>query len=261
VEAAKLGLNTPEAIDKWLTDGIMAGVKTTYDIGDVNAAFENGLALRRLKLDEAKAAGKAAPTNYITPWDDLTDPKKPSGYVPQDVALKVWGDTPQIKIAVNGGKEADLTGYKVNYDGRYITDGNKVRRIVANVDIPVEQAKKMGIYDDSALTEFEGKSVKDAGITSDYLGKAVVRVLPDGKQVVRVTATLPIDSKNGTMRELYNTHSGPAKLVQPLEQSDVSVGGNTQQQTQQTQSKTFPQGSQVDEAGNVFFKGKYIGKL
>lgn len=244
VEARKLGLKTPEQVDKWLTDGIMAGVKTTYDPGDLNALWERGMREREFNQRQGKLDAKQNVSKGIEPWDDLNNPNKPTGFAPQDVALKVFGDTPNIKLTGNTGQEIDLTGNKVNYDNRYVTDSKGVRRLIATTDIPESMAIDLGIYspsrtsiDEKNLTE-EGKALLKAtgaiegvsnGIAAEYLGKAVERgVDKDGKKIIRATVSVPIDKNNGTMRQLWNTHSQPAKLATNLEASEV--GGSQAQQ-------------------------------
>jgi len=248
VEARKLGLKTPEQIDKWLTDGIMAGVKTTYDPGDPNAAFENQMRVREFNQRQGKIDSKQNVSRGIEPWDDLNNPNKPAGFAPQDVTLKVFGDTPNIKLVGNTGQEVDLTGNKVSYDNRYFTDGKGVRRLIATTDLTESMATDLGIYSPSStsieeanLTP-EGKAIFNAtgglegaknGISAEYLGKAVIRgVDKDGKKIIRVTTSVPIDKNNGSMRQLWNTHSQPAKLATNLEESEV--GGGSQQPKQQS---------------------------
>lgn len=269
VEARKLGLNTPEQIDKWLTDGIMAGVKTAYSPGDPLAAWELGMKERELALRKQALDQKTKPvSNPITPWDDLNDPNKRTGFVPPDVALKTFGDTPEIKIVGNTGKQADLTGYPVKYTNKYITDGNDVRRIVAFTDIPLDVAEKVGIYSPKSTSisfsqlnplgaelakglfpgedEMQGRP---KGISAEYIGKAVMGQDKDGNKIVRVTTTVPIDPKNGTLREFYNTHAGPARLVQPLEESDVSGGVQYQQPSQSASNVPSASVSEWKKAG------------
>lgn len=183
-------MTTPQQVDKWLTDGIMAGVKTTYDIGDPDGYFDMQYKKAMLDLAGRKQASKETPTSQIEPWDDLHNPKKTVGIVPVDLVTKVVGDTPELKIVSNTGKEVDLTGYKVQHTGKYITDKNNVRRFITTIDLPESDAAELGIYSPNS-TEIEGDLTEEGkqlatglggkiegaskGISAEFLGKAVVR--------------------------------------------------------------------------------------
>lgn len=262
IEAQKLGLDTPEKVDKWLTDGIMAGVKTTYDIGDPNAYFDMQYKKAMLDLARRKQEGKEAPTSHLQPWDDLHDPKKPTGVAPIETITKVIGDTPEIKVVSNTGKEVDLTGYKVQHTGKYITDKNNVRRFITTIDLPESDATDLGIYSPSS-TEIEGDLTEEGkalagglggkiegtskGISAEFLGKAVVRGTMKGptesgsQKVIRVTTSIPVDRNNKTMRQLYNAHAQPAKLSTPLTEEEVGMSA----QAQPTSWNGYPVGSVI----------------
>lgn len=218
VEAQKMGLNTPEQVDKWLTDSIMAGVKTTYDPGDPNALWERGMRERELNL-RANKGEKQIGGNY-TPFDDLMDKRKPSGNVPADIATKVWNDYPKIVIAGNSGQSIDLTGQKMQYDGRYVTDGNGIRRLTGKVNVPIDVAYQTGIWKANDPSD----DLTDGEVSGEFLGKAVRRTDDKGKMYLQVDYALPIDKNDGTARQLYNTHAQPDKLVPALEYNP-NIGG------------------------------------
>lgn len=218
LQARRLGLDTPEKVDKWLTDGIVAGFEPKYSPGDPNALWERGIRERELAERQQKNAPK--PANY-TPFDDLFDKRKPAGNVPAEVVQKVWGKTPKIKVQANAivGKNyqgADLTGLPINYDNRYVTDTNGVRYLTGNVNVPLELAAQKGIWDDNE------KMVSEA-----FLGKAVRRMDGDKESVV-VDVMIPIDPNDGTARQLYNTYAQPDKLVEALK-PEQATGQNMPQ--------------------------------
>lgn len=249
VEAAKIGLKTPEEIDNWITQGISAGFNKHYSIGDPNAAFENAMKMKEYtqKVGKKEDIGK----NY-TPFDNLVDPRNPAGTVPTDLLRKVWSDKPSIQVLGNNGSKADLTGLDMNYDGRFVKK-NGLPFLLGYVKVPLNVAKAKGIIsgddDDIAKGNF---SDNGARITSDFLGKAAFEKgeLDDkgnSKSYVKVSYQIPVNPNDITARQMYNTHADVDKLV-PASQNPY-----------QSQSK-FPPGSQVDEKGNVFSNGVYIGK-
>lgn len=225
VEAGKLGLHTPQQVDKWLTDQIMAGVKTTYDIGDPDGWFNAGMRQREHELAKAKLKGKNESFQGITPWDDLFDKRKPSGYVPPESVSKVWGENPKILVSnSNGTNNIDLTGQKWTPDGRYITDGTGTRRLTGKVKIPLQVAYQTGIW---KADDFKDDP-KDGEIDKTFHGKAVRREDDKGNLFIEMNYAMPIDKNNGSDRSLYNAHILPDKLVNNLQESDVSTGGQTQ---------------------------------
>lgn len=251
VEARKNGITDPNEIEKWVGSQIASGFQKHYSVGDANAAFENGMRIRDYNLAKAKAEGKELTSPSTTPWDDLFDKRKPSGNIPVDLARKVWNDTPKIEISGINGQKVDLTGQKMNYDGRYITNSHGQRFLTGFVKVPVSLAKQKGIWDDS--------DASNPGVTSGFLGKATRGIYQDenGKEIldsdgkpqmyVRVDYQMPIDQHDGTGRQIYNTQAQPDKLVAPL--SPDNLQGNKS-------AKTF-----VDEVGNIFdANGKYLGK-
>lgn len=215
LQARKLGLNTPEQVDKWLTDGIVAGFEPKYSPGDPTFLYEYGLKKRELMMKEDK--GKPMPG--YSPFDDLFDKRKPAGNVPSDIAYKVWGETPKIQVVGNSGQAVNLTGLKMNYDNRYITDSRGRRYLTGYVNVPLDVAKQNGIWtgDD-----------EDGGISAAFLGKGVRRQKEskDGKGTtyVKLDYQLPIDHNDGTARQFYDTWSQPDKLV-PALQYDSNLGG------------------------------------
>lgn len=208
LQARQLGLQTPEEVDKWLKNTVVAGFEPKYSPGDPNALWERGMRERELAAKLNK--GQSGP--IYSPFDDLFNKSKPAGNVPADVAVKVWGDKPKIRIVGNKGEVADLTGLKMNYNNRYVTDSKGRRLLLGTVDVPLEIAKQTGIWDGDD---------EDGGISGAFLGKGVRRVKEGkdkNKTYVQMDYQLPIDYNDGTARQLYNTYVQPDKLVQPLQQ-------------------------------------------
>jgi len=232
LQARQLGLKTPQEIDKWLTNGIVAGFEPKYSPGDPNALWERGMRERELNAKLNKGSGGPG----FTPFDDLFDSRKPAGNVPAELSYKVWGETPKIKVVGNSGQAVDLTGLKMNYDNRYITDSKGRRYLTGYVNVPIDVAQQNGIWTGDE---------EDGGISANYLGKAVRRQKEskDGKGAtyVKVDYQMPIEYSDGTAKQLYNTHAQPSKLVEPL-QYDTSLGG----------SNTPSQQIYQDEVGNKF---------
>ncbi|CAK0771698.1 hypothetical protein CCP3SC1AL1_570018 [Gammaproteobacteria bacterium] len=194
---------------------------------------------REFNQRQGKIDAKSQPANIYGAWQDLNNPKKKAGLLSPVTFTKTWGETPETSVVDNRGKELNLTGFKVTTPGKYFTDGKGVRRIITTVDVPIEDAKRLGIFSEkgSTINKAElsnegaellkltqgGESLKgsDNGIAADFLGKAVVRGSGD-KGIVQVTTSLPIDPKNQAMEELFNSHSGPAKMVPALEGDNTS---------------------------------------
>jgi len=210
LQARELGLNTPQQVDDWLTKSIMAGFEPKYSPGDPNALWERGMREREFNQRERKMAPK--PASY-TPFDDLFDKRKPAGNVPAEIVQKVWGKTPKVGVQANTivGKNysgADLTGLPVTYDNRYVTDSRGVRYLTGSVNVPMNVAKAKGIADEEGMTEA-------------FLGKGVRRGEGD-KEYVEMSVMIPIDEKDGTARQLYNTYAQPDKLVEGLTESQAT---------------------------------------
>jgi len=212
--AKEMGLNTPEQIDKWLTDSITAGFDSKYSPGDPTFWYEYGL-----KKAAMAPKGKPQGSNY-TPFDDLFNPNKPAGNIPTDLAYKVWNETPKIKVVGNSGQAVDLTGQKMNYDGRYMTDDKGRRYLSGYVNVPIDVAMQNGIWSGDE---------EDGGISAGFLGKAVRRKkeTKDGKGAtyVKVDYMMPIDGNDGTARQLYNSHAQPARLTGELNQGNAGSAG------------------------------------
>lgn len=207
VEANKLGLITPEQIDKWVTDNISAGFEKKYSVGDPNAAFSNAMIMRESQLAKSKAEGKEVGDKYTT-WDDFI--KSPAGIVSADVLRKVWGDKPPIKVTGNNGAVADLSGNDFDYDGRHVNI-NGVKFLTGTVNLPLDVAEEKGILN-------KGTWFTDKKITSDYLDKAeiVTKQDKDGeeRQYVKVKYELPVDTKNQTSKSMYEINTMPSRLVE-----------------------------------------------
>jgi len=215
VQAKKQGIKTQEELDSWLTKSILAGFEPKYDSGDVNALWERGMREREFNLKKDEAEGKKVVSPSYTPFDDLTDPRKPAGNVPAGAAEQVWGITPKIFVEPNNiiGKNytsIDLTGLPIKYDNRYITDGRGVRYLTGKVDVPMETAAGTGIWGGKASDE-------NAGISEAFYGKGVRRLDKNGNQVIQMDVKIPIDKGDKSARQLYNSKVQPAKLSTPLE--------------------------------------------
>jgi hypothetical protein len=248
VEANKLGLRTPEEVKAWITDGVKAGVKTVYEPGDPNAWWKKRLAEEELALAKKKAEGKdVTPPATITAWDALHRTK--AGMAPPEDLLKVLGDKPQIKVVGNTKDVVDLTGFSWVPDGKHYLDGNNQRRVSGFVDMPLEQAKSLGIYSEDATSfaseptaeaqqmvsglgqDWKNFETRKGGISAEYLGKAVVRKGADGKDgVVRVSVSVPIDKNDNVLRQRFNNIVEPTKFNKPISgESEMQSSGTTKE--------------------------------
>ena len=216
VEAKKLGLKTPQEIDKWVGDNIAAGFNKHYSIGDANAAFSNAMRVKEYNQRE----GKIKPISQTyTPFDNLVDPHNVAGTIPTELARKVWNDKPNIQVIGNNGVKADLTGLEMNYDGRFVKK-NGIPMLLGYVKVPLATAKQKGIIsgDDDDINK-GNFSDNGARITSDYLGKAAFEKAgepdKDGNQkaYVKVSYQVPINPNDVTARQMYNVHAGVDKSV------------------------------------------------
>lgn len=206
VEAKKLGLTTPQEIDKWVTDNISAGFNKHYSIGDANAAFTNGMALKNYELQKEK--GQKSFSESYTPFDNLIDPKNPAGTIPVDLARKIWNDKPNIQVLSSNGSKVDLTGFNMNYDGRFVKK-NGIPFLLGYIDIPLKVAEEKGIYEDGWF----GKPK----ITSDFLDKATIETTQDKdnneQKFVRIKHEIPVNPNDQTARQMYNVQADVDKLV------------------------------------------------
>ncbi len=218
VQAAKLGLKTPEEIDAWVTKGISAGFKKNYSIGDANALWERNYKMQQLGLEKQKLDDKKGGPTY-TPFDHLIDPRNRAGNVPVELVRKIWNDRPKMELIGVDGKKVDLTGYDLNYDGRFVKNKQNIPFLLGNVKLPLAVAiekgivKEKGVFsDDDAPGAYD---IRD--ISSSFLGQAKIQTDVDknGKsyQYVNVDYHLPIDPKGTTERQMYNAQADVDKLV------------------------------------------------
>lgn len=205
-----------EDIVKGIADKLKLHYKREFNIGDPDAYWRRGIEKRKLDLMEGKAQSQANPEDEYTTWDDFTNEKIPAGNVPVDLVRSIWNDKPQIVIRNNKGDAVDLTGFDAGWTGKYVkVDG--IPYLLGNIDIPIEAAEKMGIYSDPIGPNL-GRTGK---ITSDFVGKAelVDSADKDGNAVkfVRVKHQFPINPKDQTAKQKWESWSNPAKLVTPSE--------------------------------------------
>lgn len=220
VEAAKLGLKTPEEIDNWVTQGISAGFNKHYSIGDPNAAFENGMRIKEFNERQNKPNAKEkAITETYTPFDNLVDPRNTAGTVSPDLLRKIWGDKPNIQVVGNNGAKADLTGLDMNYDTRFVKKKG-ITFLLGNVKIPLNEAINKGIVEQKTMFEDDDMSsgVKmNHKVKSDYLGKATIETGTNEKgepyQYVKMDHQIPVNPNDQTARQMYNVLADVDKLV------------------------------------------------
>lgn len=251
----KLGLDTPEKVDRWVSDNIQAGFDKSHSLGDP-------LAIRRLQLQEAelglhrqkeaREARKDAAGNTIMPWDDLMRPDREYVALPRDVYNKVWPAQPKVVLTGSGGQKAELSGYNFDFDGSiYKPQKGKFKGMpfaVGHIDIPVEEAKEQGIVKNNNWFG-DADEVKDWDVVNGFDPKRVVlrkefnKDSTKSRVIARVLTEVPIDPTDKTARSMFMTATAPAKFYEPY-----------QQQSQQPQMF-------VDDNGNVFdSNNKYLGK-
>lgn len=257
VEAKKLGFKTPEEVDKWVNDGISAGFKRNYNIGDANALWERNYKMQQLGLEKEKIDAKKGGPSY-TPWDHFTDPRNRAGTVPVDLARKIWNDRPKMEITGFGGTKADLTGYDLEYDGRFVKNKDNTPFLLGSVKMPIQDAIQRGIVkekgalsDDDATDAY---NVKD--INGPFLGQAWIQSATDKTggqyQYVKIDYHLPVNINDVTARQMYNVQADVDKLVPASKDPYSQAGGK----------KVAPTGAGVDQKGNVFdASGNYLGPV
>lgn len=255
VQARKLGLTTPEAIDKWVTDNISAGFKKNYNIGDANAEWERWYKMQQLGLEKDKLEAKKDKGNNYSVWKYLIDPKTKAGNLSEETVRKVWGDKPNMIIVGNSGAKADLTGLDWHTTQRFVKR-NGIPFILGYTKVPLEVAKQKGIIsgDDADIKsgDFSDNGVR---ITSDYIGQAAFEKSIDKngnpKSYVKVSYNLPVDPKDQVAQQKFNAFNDVDKLVPASHDPYIN---NTK--------KAAPTGAQVDSKGNVFdSNGKYVGPI
>jgi len=213
IEAKKLGLTDPKQIDQWVTQQIAAGFKKNYQIGDANAQFDNYIKSENLRLAKAKAAGELQSNPSYTPFDYLIDPNNSYGNLSPDDIRKVWSDKPTEPLMGLDGTKIDLSGFDINYNGKYIKK-HGVPFFMGTVNLPLDVAEQKGLYSEPFGPDF-GRKGK---INSQFLDKAriVEGADKDGKPIryVQVDYNLPVNPADKVARDKFNTLVLPDKLIQ-----------------------------------------------
>lgn len=250
--AKKLGLDTQEKVDQWVSENISAGFDKSHSLGDP-------LAIRRLQLQEAafgldlaKAQREGSQTGGgIMPWEDVMNPNKPSVAIPKEVFKQVWPTQTKLVFTGTGGQKADLTGYDFEFDGSIHKPQKGPYKglpfAVGHVDIPIEEAKELRIV--KGKNWFGEDDVDEYDVENGYDPKRVqIRKIfsKDGTKsrvIARLLTEIPLDPTNTTAHSLYQTATAPAKQYEPEQRRSA-----------------YPAGAMVDEAGNVFdAQGNYLG--
>lgn len=255
VEAQKLGLDTPEKVNTWVSNLIAPGIKRNYNAGEVNADWEHWYKMQQLNLEKEKLNNTKKPENNYSTWKYFTDPKNLAGTLSEETIRKTWGDKPNMILVGNSGAKADLTGYEWYPTQRYVKRQG-IPFLLGYTKIPLSVAAEKGIinkYDEKDETD-EYKDT-NARITSDYLGHAAyaTEMGKDGKRYnyIKVSYNLPVNPNDQVAQQKFNVFNDVDKLV-PASQDPY--GGNGK--------KAAPPGSAVDQAGNVFSgDGKFLGKI
>jgi len=220
VEAQKLGLDTPQKVDKWIRDGISAGVQKHFKVGDAlgwwNASMNNQEL--QMKKQDAKAKAQASKSPDYTNWEYFTDQTSGgkdaktnlAGVLDDKLFNEVWGGTQDVKAIGSDGAIADLSDQEFHHKGKYINKGG-VTFIPGYVDMPLDVAEAKGIYK-------QGKLTWD-GIKSNFKNSAkeVVITNKDGstQDAIRVEYDLPINRRDNVARQKFNIATNVSKQVAP----------------------------------------------
>lgn len=220
VEAQKLGLDTPQKVDKWIRDGISAGVQKHFKVGDAlgwwNASMNNQEL--QMRKQEAKAKAQASKSPDYTNWEYFTDQTSngkdakanPAGVLDDKLFNEVWGGTQDVKAVGSDGSVVDLSDQEFRHKGKYINKGG-MTFIPGYVDMPLDVAESKGIYK-------QGKLTWD-GIKSQFKNSAkeVVITNKDGstQTAIRVEYDLPINRRDNVARQKFNIATNVSKQVAP----------------------------------------------
>lgn len=228
LEAKKLGMTSPEEIDSWIKNGIMAGVKKDFKLGDEAKYWELGMRQKEMNMKHAEAVQKvkSANPNY-TPWHYLTDDKNnPAGTISVDDFYKVWGSKLPVQITGTDGQKVDLSDIDFKPTGRVINQGG-MTFINGYYDLPLDVAESKGLYQKGLFT-IDGPTaafrddVKEVDIT-DKDGNSV--------KAVRVKYNMPINKNDKVAMQKFNVLVDVDKLVPPTqspEQENLATGGGQQ---------------------------------
>lgn len=256
VEAQKLGLKTPEQVDQWVSNNIAAGFKKHYSIGDANAAFNNAMRMKEYQLHKAKAQQELVTNPSYTPFDYIIDPRNKAGQMNPDDVKKIWGDKPISPLYGNDGTKVDLSGFTVEYDGRYVKDKSSgLPMFLGKVNIPLKTAEEMGIYKEP----FGPDLGRTGTIAPAFLDKAKVAdgADKDGNPMkyVQVDYELPINPNDKVARDKTNAFILPKQLVEPGENPFQS------QQQQNVPTASLEQWKQAGWTDEQIQRGVNEGKI
>jgi hypothetical protein len=213
VEAQKLGMKDPKQVDDWVRNQISAGFKKHYSIGDANAKFENYMRSQDLAQRKAKAAGDLQSNPKYTPFDYLVDQRNNFGTMNPDDIRKVWSDKPTEPLMGNDGTKVDLSGFDINYNGKYIKKQG-IPFFIGTVNLPLDVAEQKGIY-----SEPFGPNLGRTGkIASPFVDKARISegLDKEGKPMkyVQIDYNLPVNPTDKVARDKFNAMVLPDKLVE-----------------------------------------------
>lgn len=253
VEARKLGLTTPQQVDDWLTSQISAGFNKHYSIGDANAAYDNYIKSENLKLAKQKAGQELLTNPSYTPFDYIIDPRNKVGQMNPDDVKKIWGDKPVSPLYGNDGTKVDLSGFTVEYDGRYLKKQG-LPFFLGKVNMPLDVAEQKGIYKEP----FGPNLGRTGTIEPAFLDKARIAegVDKDGNPMkyVQVDYELPINPNDKVARDKTNAFILPDKLVEP--------GANPfQQQQSNVPAASLEQWKQAGWSEEQIQRGVNEGKI
>lgn len=220
----KLGLDTPEKVDQWLTQSISSGFDKSHSLGDPLAIRRLQIAESQLDLQRRKFAAESQPTSLLTPWEDLMNPNKESVALPRDVFNKVWPENPKIVFTGVGGQKADLTGYDFKFDGSvYKPQSGKYKGMpfaVGHVEMPIEAAKEKGIVKDTNWFQ-QADDIDEWQVAKGFDPKRVQidKVFSkDGSKsqvIARILTEVPLDPMDVTAKSLYQVATAPSKFYTP----------------------------------------------
>jgi hypothetical protein len=132
---------------------------------------------------------------------------------PDDVK-KIWGDKPVSPLYGNDGTKVDLSGFTVDYDGRYLKKQG-LPFFLGKVNMPLDVAEEKGIYKEP----FGPNLGRSGTIAPAFLDKARIAegVDKDGNPMkyVQVDYELPINPNDKVARDKTNAFILPDKLVEP----------------------------------------------
>lgn len=213
VEARRMGLDTPEKIDKWITDGISSGFDKSHSIGDPNAAFDRYIKSAELQLHRAKAKREADTNPSYKPFDYIVDPKTTAGQLNPDDIKSVWGNTPMNPIIGNTGKKVDVSDFPIAYTGKYIKKQG-LPWMLGKINMPLDVAEERGIY-----SEPFGPDLGRTGeITADFVNNAKIvnGVDKEGNPMkfVQIDYNVPVNPLDKPARDKFNAMIQPAKMFE-----------------------------------------------